>query len=254
LLLFAGVTRSGYVTEPAIATLIAGEMKINDTVDAAAPRKTLAFDVYNATVGFLQACEVASRMIQAGPYQTAMVVTSEQEINAESYPEVSLGMYETASAVIMRASDNAQRGFGDFVFHYVTDHLTARTIYGGYHDGKPLARLSELPNIDQLYIAAIPAAVDELLQREGLDRSQISVILPPQRGKAFNDRLAEVLGMLRSMVVDVPLPDESLDLTTSTLPYSFEQALQSGRAKPGDIGRVINVASGLQVGTATDYF
>jgi len=254
LLLFAGVTRSGYVTEPAIATLIAGEMKINDSVDAAAEHKTLAFDVYNASVGFLQACEVAARMIQAGPHRTAMVVTSEQEINAESYPDISLRMYETASAVMLRASDRGQTGFGDFVYHYVTDHVSARTIYGGYHEGRPLARLTEVPNIDELYLSAVPAAVEELLTREGLDLARISVVLPPQRGKAFNDRLAELLGLPRTKIIDVPLPDESLDLTTSTLPYSFEQALKSGRAQPGDIGLVINVASGVQVGAATYYF
>ena len=87
LLIFAGVTRTGYVSEPAIAAMVAGKMKMNDIIESEEDKKTFAFDVYNGALGFLNGCQIATEMIHAGKCRTAMVITSEVEINKNYFPD-----------------------------------------------------------------------------------------------------------------------------------------------------------------------
>ena len=138
------------------------------------------------------------------------------------------------------------------MFKYALEHADARYAFGCYSDGKPCLTLIEQPNLHELYLQAIPAAVDILLQKEELDISQIKVVLPPQITPEINRRLANVLGIEPQRIVD--LATEGEDLYTSSLAYSMEYVLQHGLASAGDIGLIINVTSGIQVGCATYYF
>ena len=52
----------------------------------------------------------------------------------------------------------------------------------------------------------------------------------------------------------VELVSEGKDLFTSSLPCSLHEIETRDLAKPGDIGLVINVGAGLQVGCATYCF
>ena len=99
LLIFAGITRTAYVSEPALAAMVTGKMKMNDIIEDELDKKTFAFDVYNGAMGFLNACQIATEMIRAGKYRTAMIVTSEVELNREMHPEKMLGIVETGSAI-----------------------------------------------------------------------------------------------------------------------------------------------------------
>jgi 3-oxoacyl-[acyl-carrier-protein] synthase III len=252
LLIFAGVTRTGYVSEPALATMVAGKLKMNDTIELETDQKTLAFDVYNGAMSFINGCQIASEMIHAGKFQTAMVVASEVEINKPYFPDVMLSLVETGAAVIMDQSDSGQTGFSPFLFHYELEHFAAREAIGRYTDGKPCLQLKEADNLHALYLQAIPTAVDQLLDREGLERSQIKFLLPPQISSEMNGQLAERLGIDPQCVVDQAIPGQ--DLYTASLAYSLQWLQQHNLTEPGDIGLIIQVASGIQVGCAVYYF
>ena len=68
-LIYSGVYRSEYIMEPAYATLLAGELDMNAAISAPDNKKTLAFDIFNSSVGFLNACYVAQQMITARKLQ-----------------------------------------------------------------------------------------------------------------------------------------------------------------------------------------
>jgi 3-oxoacyl-[acyl-carrier-protein] synthase III len=252
LVLFAGMLRTGYIAEPAIATFIAGELKINDDVKSISDRKSLAFDVYNAALGTLNACDVATKMIQSGKFRRALVTASEYDLNAAPFPDFPLPSLEAGSAMLLEVSPDGRAGFGRFVYHYATEHLDARTMYGHYIDGKPLSDLQMRPDIESLYLAPIRGAVDELLAQEGLNLGDIAHVLPSQFSPTFHARLAEVLDVPPAKIVD--LTGFGQDLFTSSLPMTLERLRDTGAAKPGDIGLIVNVASGIQVGCATYYF
>jgi amino acid adenylation domain-containing protein len=245
LLIFAGLTRSEYVSEPAIATFVAGDLKINDCPESGAARKTLAFDIYNASLGFLNSCEVAARAIQAGKCKAAMIVASEIEINAQHHPDRPLGLCEAGSAIILEAADNATRGFGPFVYYFDLDQADARTITGVLRHGKPFYDLRLSDDWEERFLDAAAAGVKKLLAQEGLAIGDFQVILPPQISPEFNAKLAERLGVPLSRVID--FAREGQELFTSSLPFGLQQALATGRAQEGDLGLLLSVSSGIQV-------
>ncbi len=252
LVLFAGVYRTKFISEPALATMIAGELKINDNIKPTDQQRTFAFDVINGGVGFLSACDIAAQMIRSKKIRTALIIASEIENNREHYPDEVFGLQETASAIILDQADQARIGFGEFVFKYLPEHLEARVVTGKYMNGKPCVYLEQDPSIADLFLKIIPEAVDELLKREGLSMSEISIVLPPQFSTGFLTELGRVLNIPRERFVD--LVGDGKDWFTSALPYTLHRIETEGLAKPGEIGLVINVGSGLQVGCAIYNF
>ena len=117
LILHAGVYRDDFLSEPAVASLVAGELGINGDVESPDGPKTFAFDVLNGAVGFLNACQVAAGMIGAGKVEHAMVVAGEVENNAPESGHPLNGISQTGSAILLSRSDGAE-GFGRFVFEY----------------------------------------------------------------------------------------------------------------------------------------
>ncbi|MEE2781457.1 MAG: amino acid adenylation domain-containing protein [Planctomycetota bacterium] len=252
LLIFAGITRTAYVSEPALAAMVAGKMKMNDVIEDELDKKTFAFDVYNGAMGFLNACQIASEMIRAGKYRNAMIVTSEVEVNREMHPDRLLEIAETGSAIILDTTAENRTGFSRFDFHYDCDHIDARRAIGGYLDGKPCLDLQVDANLNEIYLQMIPDAVESILNEEGLELSEIDFFLPPQISPEMNAKLPNVLGVEPHRFVDVARP--KADLFTSALPYSLEYLQREKLAKPGQVGLVIHAASGLQVGCAIYYF
>ncbi len=255
LVIFAGVHRTDLLCEPAIAALVARDLEINAEIQSDAEQKTFAFDIFDGGIGFLNACDAAARMIQTGDYKTAMIVASEFELNRRDYPDQLLGLKETASAVILDASSDGNRGFGRMLFHFLPEHFDAHKVFGYYREGgRQYMTQDRHAELDQIYLKHIPKIVDKLLTGEGLESSQIKALLPPQISSEFIANLASAIDMPPERAVDIVADHDGLDLHTSTLPYTLQTAFDREMANPGDIGLIINIGSGLQIGCALYYF
>jgi 3-oxoacyl-[acyl-carrier-protein] synthase III len=247
------VYRNDFVCEPAIAAFVAGELGMNDDVTSVDEPRTLAFDVFNGGVGFLNACCVATRLLQARAFERAMIVTSEVENNAGMSGVPLRGVQEVGSAAILDIADgNPESGFGEFVFHYFPEHLEAFTATTAFIDGRITLRFSGDSRLESIFLDCIPGSVEELLSNAGLDRTSIDVVLPPQISPAFIDALAARLPLPHAAWVDATRA--GADLFTSSLPHAFAEARRRGLGKAGERGLIINVAAGAQVGCALYYF
>jgi len=253
LLLHAGVYRTDFIVEPALATMVAGELKINDAVEPDSPQRTVCLDVLNGGLGFLNACCLAAGMIRAGGRtKTALVFASEVENNADLPDAACRGLCETASAVTLDSADDGRCGFGAFYFRCFTEHAEALVATTEQEPGRMKLSIERAADLEDRYVACIVAAVDEFLTAEGLDRSRLQVVLPPQISSAFIARLATALGIPAKKLIDVCVPGK--DLFTSSTPYAFRHVQESGLATTGDVGLIINVAAGIQVGCALYHF
>lgn len=252
LLLFAGTLRTEFISEPAIATLVAEQLQLNTLVDSTADYKTFAFDVYNGPLGLLSACHVSAQLIRSGKYRNSLVVASEIDVNKDFFPQHPLGIEEAASALILDASPEPSAGFGQFVFRCFPQHFELRTMVARYTGPRPFCDLVQRPHLEDHYLDCIQPAVEELLDREGLGISDIDVLLPPQFSSEFNHRLVERLGLPRDRLID--LDQRGYDLCGSALAYGLERVSEQRRAKAGDVGLIISVGSGIQVACATYYF
>lgn len=250
LLIHAGVYRDEFISEPAIAAFIAGDIGANEDIQSADGAKTLAFDVLNGGVGFLNACHVATQMIGGDKIEHAMVVASETENNTAETGDPLLGVSQTGSAMLLSRSDDSV-GFGRFVFHHDPEHADALTTYTRQAQGRTWLHIDREPKLATHYLDCIPAAVDELLHSEGLNRSDIAVVIPPFLSAGDRAELAKRIDIDRSLFVE--LRGET-DPFTSSVPFGLQHAWRHGLVEPGDVGLIITVGSGLQVGCTTYRF
>ena len=252
LLIFAGTYRSKFVTEPAIAALHAGDMDMNASSMTANGKLTLAFDVRNGAVGFLNACYVAIQMIRAEKTKTAMIVTAEVENNVDEFPQELLGIQETGSAIIIDKSLSTSIGFGRFLFRSFTQRIDAFKSHLTNPDGKAHLCIARDPELEQYYIAGIIDSVTELLAEENLDISQVTKIFPPQISSKFIAQLERAMNVSPSTFVDAV--QGRGDLFTSSFPYALQYARNHDLIREGDIGLIISAGSGIQVGCAIYNF
>jgi 3-oxoacyl-[acyl-carrier-protein] synthase III len=249
-LLFAGIYHSGFVYEPAIAAMIAGKLDLNARVEPR-ERKTVAFDVLNGGLGFLNACQIATELIASGGCETALVVASEIESNGPGCPVHPRGVVETGAALLLTRTAG-ESGFGDVVVSVHGEYLTDFEAYCAQRDGTSFVQVEQTGAFEEHLFDCIPAAVDRLLALEGLELTQIRWILPPQRSRAFIAELSRRMQLAPERVVDVTRPEG--DLFTSALPHALEHVLVGGLARPGDLALLIDVAAGVQVGCALYRF
>jgi 3-oxoacyl-[acyl-carrier-protein] synthase III len=250
LMIYSGVYRDEFITEPAIAALVAGELGVNDDIESPDGSKTLAFDVLNGAVGFLNACQVGVQMIGAGKAEHAMVAASEVETNTAAGGHPMYGLHETGSAVILGRSGGAD-GFGRFVFHHHPEYGAALTTYFQHRDGQSWLQIDGDPNLATHYLDCIPAAVEELLKLEELDCSEIAAVFPPYLSDADRTELAARLNIPSSRFVDIAA---EADPFSSSLPYGLQHARRNNLVGSGDIGLIVTVGSGVQIGCATYRF
>jgi amino acid adenylation domain-containing protein len=251
LIIHAGVYRDEFISEPAIAALVAGELGVNDDIRSPDGPKTLAFDVFNGAVGFLNACQVAVQMIGAGKTGHAMVVASETENNSgSSGTHPSYGLSETGSAVILSPT-HGDKGFGRFVFRHYPDFADALTTYTRHTDGRTWLAIDRDPDLAAHYLDIIADAVGELLKLEAIAPSDIAAVFPPHLSQSDRQELAARLGVASSLFV---APASDTDLFTSSVPHGLQHAWEHGLVGSGDVGLIVSVGSGLQVGCTTYRF
>ena len=251
-LVYAGVYRTDFVCEPAMAPMIAGALGMNDVSETELGSRTLAFDVFNGAIGFLNACYIASTLIQTGDAEAAMVVTSEVENNRVHAPDSLLGLKETGSAMLLDKPADGGGGFGTFVFDYFPDHVEAYSAVGVQRNGRAFLAVEQEHDFLDRCLDCIPGTVRKLLAAEGLELPQVDVILAPQISSEFLARLAEKVGANPEQVVDVTAGDGAY--FSSSLAYGLRHAADEGRTSPGDVGLVIDVGTGIQVGCALYSF
>ena len=252
ILIYAGVYREEFISEPALAALVAGQLGINDCPESSEKSRTLAFDIANGGLGFLNACHVATQLISAKKCRTAMVCASEFENNLDNFPDRLRGIRETGSAALLCESEDGTTGFGQFSFRYFPEFLDALTSFTRQDMGRNYVHVTKDENLDNLYLTCISEAVHDLLRLENLDTSQIKVVFPPQLSKPFLARLRAQFGLASGGIVDIA--QDGMDLFTSSLASTLLFAREKKLVEAGDIGLIIDVGAGIQVGCATYRF
>ncbi|MGV0624314.1 amino acid adenylation domain-containing protein [Mycolicibacter minnesotensis] len=253
LVIHAGIYRDDFLSEPAVATLVAGEVGINAEPESADAPKTFAFDVLNGAVGFLNGCHIAAGMIGAGRTAHAMVLASEVENNSPESGYARNGFKETGSAIMLSPS-NGPEGFGRFVFGHHPEHQGALRTYTQESNGRMWLRVDRDPNLAAIYAGCLPETVKELLALEGLEPKDIDLVFSPYLPGGALDDLAAHIGVQRSRFVDLEAQGHTSDPFTSALPYQIADARRRGLVKPGDVALVLAVGSGVEVGATTYRF
>jgi 3-oxoacyl-[acyl-carrier-protein] synthase III len=252
LLLYAGVYRNDFLLEPAIAAVLAGELGLGAVPDEEPTNGFHAFDVFNGALGLLNACHVAVQLMRSTKQKVSLIVASEIENNRAAWPERLLGLEETGSALLLSEDDRGGAGFGNFMFRYFDQYADALVVHTGRRAGKHCLHVERDPRLEGYYQECVQDAVAEFLSAEGRSLSDIDLVFLPQVSPRFVGGLRASLSIPEERCVNVAQPGR--DLSTSSLPVALRSARERGMVRPGAVGLIVGVGSGIQVGCALYHF
>jgi 3-oxoacyl-[acyl-carrier-protein] synthase III len=243
-LIFAGVYRADFLSEPAVANLVAKELGITGSMGTDSQRHFFAFDILNGALGCLTASWVASNLIAGGQSKVAMIVTAESVQRQLEAP--ALGIVDAASALILDAGDGVE-GFDSFSFGTLPEHHDVLQTYANTAEGPAkLGFRGDPAAVRQLAIPELRRLMDRHLQESGLTRDGLAGVLPPQDGDEFVARLADGLGLPANRVVNA----RKGNVFASSFAFALLSASQQEAERPL---LALEFAPGLQVGCATYY-
>ncbi len=253
LLLSVGVYRNEFITEPAIAALLAGELKMNHDRQTGDEHKTLAFDILNGPLGFLNACYLVTELAAAGCLERAMIVAAEIENNRDLVPGDLLGLREIGTSTILCESEDGETGFQAFGFYCFHEYQQDNVVAVNWNaQGQAFLRISRHANLSEIYLNCIEQSVARFLEEQRLRREDVRLLLPPQISSGFVRDVARRLEFAADAVVNVAVDGQ--DLATSSTPVTLQAVWERKLAQPGDLGLIINVGSGVQVAAAIYQF
>lgn len=247
LILHSGVYRSEFLSEPAIAAIMAGELKINDDTGLEG-RRSFAFDVLNGGVGALNACHLANQFARSGKYRTALVLASEIENNTEVWPEHLVGIEPAGSALLLRTDEDGVSGFAGYVFRSFAEHSEALRTHTVMRAGQTALSIRRDPRLEALYLEHIPDVVGELLDSQQTRLEDVQWVIPPQISGGFVRAAARALAVPVQRVVDAT--NGHRNLFTSSLAFGWQVLHSAGRARPGDRVLFISAGAGIEIGCA----
>jgi len=254
LLLFSGVYRDEFICEPAIAALIAGDIKMRSD-NYRNSTNSFALDVMNGALGFLNSIDVGCSMINSGKVQNVLVLTSEIENNKETVPDQLLGIEETASGMILRKAKGEEQGFSNIVFDKYPGAIDKWVVTSTWEDGTGTTILQPKMDdkVEETFIECILQTLDKHDNiKQLLNDGKITKIIPQQISESFILRLSQAMGLPKELFVDVT--ENRKDLFTSSIAYGMQKIQEEGQGNPGDIALIIGVGSGVQVGCALYHF
>lgn len=243
----SGVHRDEHTCEPAIAAYVQHGLGINVEFQG---RRTLAFDLLNGGCGMLNAAQVVSGLVQAGEAQVGMIVAS--EANNDSNPDPRYLYPASGAAALLDVSPQREAGFGSFAFHTREEHAELYTSVVSLAVKRGRILLERKEGLEEAWLAAAPAAMDEALALDRLRREDLDFVVPAQISKGFLERLPGALGVPKEKVID--LSDRLADTLTTSVFFALESLLASGRATSGKRALLLAFGSGITVGAATYRF
>jgi 3-oxoacyl-[acyl-carrier-protein] synthase III len=199
----------------------------------------LAFDIVNACAGFVYAFDAASRYLQGGDLQTALVIGVDRGSRLVDPHDRSTSVFfgDGAGAVVLRS-----RGRGRVLASKLHSQGDVDSLYvpvGGnmYMDGKAIWNFAT---------EAVPSCVRELCDAAGVAVDDVKLLVPHQANRNILAAAADSLGLPMSRVaVNI---DRYGNTLAGSIPIALDEALATGRAEPGDLVALVGFGAGLAWG------
>jgi 3-oxoacyl-[acyl-carrier-protein] synthase III len=252
-LVFTGLYRTALLTEPAIAAIVAGELRLNDV--ALDEVRTFAYDVAAGGARVLTACHLVEQRMVAGA-EAAMIVTSEVDANTGHATAAPLGIIPHGAAAILDWQNDADVGFRRFLFRDFIEFLPVSTTNG--HISKGPAYLESVRRDDwpRIYAECTADVIRELLACDELSIAAIKRVLTSTACDAYDMTLAAELAIEPERIRSAPFERDasreriSTPQPTGSLLHAFVMAQKAGELERGDLCLLVEAGAGVQIGCA----
>lgn len=241
-------------------------------------------DIRQQCAGFVYALQLADALIRSGQQKHVLVVGAEVHASLVPWSEqswsIALGREEGplsdedyerntetrdrvvlfgdgAGAVVVEARDDGDSGVIDCLLHTNGDEAerlwtkAAGSAFRPYIaqemiDSGDVVPIVEGRKVYALAVTFMPKVTLEVLERNGLTIDDLDLVIMHQANLRINEGVQKRL----------ELPDERVfnnitnygNTTAGTIPIAFHEALDQGRAKPGDLVAFVGLGSGLNWG------
>ncbi|MDJ0387290.1 beta-ketoacyl-ACP synthase III [Roseomonas sp. E05] len=211
-----------------------------------------AFDVAAACSGFVYALSIADAMIRTGQARCVLVIGTEVFSRILDWTDrgtcVLFG--DGAGAVLLRASSEieaAGRGI-------LSCHLHADGQHGDILQVEGVPGLVRMAGreVFRHAVSKLAAVVDEALTHNGLDKSDISWLVPHQANLRIIEAMGRKLGLPSERVVVTV--DRHANTSAASIPLALAEATRDGRIQRGDLVLMEAIGGGLTWGAALARF
>lgn len=243
----AGVYRDRHTCEPAMACYIQRRLGINVEFQG---RRTVAFDLTHGGVGTLSAAQVVAALIAGGEAAVGMVVAS--DANPDRRPDPAATWPATGVAMLLDAAPRVGVGFGAFAFETRPEQAELYTSAVSLAVPRGRVVLRRRAGLEEAYLEAAAAVVARVLEREGLPRERVDLVVPAQISPAFLARLPGAIAFPRERVLN--LTGTVADTVSTSVFLALHHALRAGLLGPGKVALLLACGSGVAAGAAVYRF
>jgi 3-oxoacyl-[acyl-carrier-protein] synthase III len=212
-----------------------------------------AFDVAAACAGFTYALSIADQYVKNGAVKHALVIGSDAFRTLDPDDRGTIILFgDGAGAVVLGASEEPG---------ILSTHLHADGTYGGLltlpfkdrQDQEKPAYVTMAGNeVFKVAVTELAHIVDETLQANDLDRSQLDWLVPHQANLRIISATAKKLGMGMDKVV-VTL-DRHGNTSAASVPAALDEAVRDGRIQRGQLVLLEAFGGGFTWGSALVRF
>ena len=218
-----------------------------------------AFDVQAVCTGFVYALAVADKFVQTGSAKCALVVGAETFSRIVDWTDrgtcVLFG--DGAGAVVLEASDEA----GILSTHLHADGAYENLLHVPFGVSQGYDKVCEHHayyvemrgnEVFKMAVNTLGRIVDETLEANGLDRSQVDWLIPHQANIRIIQATARKLRMPMDRVV-VTVAEQG-NTSAASVPLALDTAVRDGRVKRGEILLLEAFGGGFTWGSALVRF
>ncbi len=222
-----------------------------------------AMDIRTQCTGFVYGLAVADALIRAGTYRRILLVGAEtQSMGLDLTTEgrdVAVIFGDGAGAAVLVPTEEDGRGILASVLHSEGRHAkelwmevptclvpTTRTpelVAEGRHFPKMNGR-EVYKHATRQYVAA----ADEVLEKIGLTRADVDLLVPHQANRRIIDAVGERLDLPPEKIVQNL--EKYGNTTAASIPIALSEAVQEGRVKPRDLLLMVAFGSGFTWGAS----
>ncbi|MCB4811746.1 ketoacyl-ACP synthase III [Methylovorus menthalis] len=192
-----------------------------------------AFDIQAVCSGFVYALATADNFIKSGAAKTALVIGAETMSRITDWTDRSNCILwgDGAGAVILRASDEV--GILSTHLHADGQHARLLNVPTGVSQKEGSKTIHMEGNaVFKVAVNTLDAIVDETLEANGLQKSDVDWLVPHQANIRILQSTAKKLGMgMEKVVVTV---DRHGNTSAASIPLALDVAVRDGRIKRGE--------------------
>jgi 3-oxoacyl-[acyl-carrier-protein] synthase-3 len=196
-----------------------------------------AMDVNAACSGFIYGLSVADNFIRSGSKKKVLVVGAETLTRMVDWNDRTTAVLfgDGAGAVVLEASETP--GILSTHLHANGDYKDLLTATVGVSKGFKAEKQGGLKiemkgnEVFKVAVRTLGRIVDETLEANGMDKSDIDFLVPHQANLRIISATAKKLGMdMDQVVVTV---DKHGNTSSASVPMALDEAVRSGQIKPG---------------------